>query len=328
MLVTTSCVLVTVLVTVRHSRLCVDGVLFVSCVVVSAACIVAFACLLAVAVTASGAPHRAAVHHDQHIGRGHCHIPALAAHPHGVANSGPVHGAAMHAASQSLLPGSAAAAADVQAGAAPAAVLKQYNRMAKQQLQEGLQLVDLSEQSVSLQATLSINSANQQAASSHTSPSPQSGAATTAEASVQQPGCCNQDASSSEEPQQLQQQQQDEGAADAYVLEELLQRHVHDSLDLMKVTALGVYNTLNIWQMAQYFIACWPYFTNPLPLVELLPFLVPDDSQPLAINASISEDAAKAAALAEEVGYLSAHSFMQRRQEGLEAQLHWALQLP
>lgn len=90
--------------------------------------------------------------------------------------------------------------------------------------------------------------------------------------------------------------------------------------------ALWVLNTLSPWQTVTYFIACWPYHAHVLNLVELSPFLTPDDSPQLQINASICDAAARAAALADEMGYTGAQAFMEHRCQALEAQLQWLMQ--
>lgn len=183
---------------------------------------------------------------------------------------------------------------------------KQYDRMALQQQQAGIHLVGLSQGSFGLQAALSAVG------------SPGTGALVGSSSRDALP-----DIKAADPYGEL------EGVAggdESLSLEQLLQVHVRDRLDMMKLVALWCMNTLTHWQVAQFFVACWPYHGYLPALVELSPFLTPDDSQTVQINATACEDAAKAAALAEELGYLGAHGFMQRRHEGLEAMLQWALQ--
>jgi len=87
-----------------------------------------------------------------------------------------------------------------------------------------------------------------------------------------------------------------------------------------------VLNTLSPWQVAQYHVACWPYFAYIIPLLELSPFLTPDDSPSLHINAELCPDAAQAAVLADELGYTRPQAFMKQRLAALEQQLEWTLQ--
>lgn len=92
-----------------------------------------------------------------------------------------------------------------------------------------------------------------------------------------------------------------------------------------QMVSIWVLNTLSPWQAGQYTLACWPYYSYLLPLVELSPWLTPDDSELPRINPDVCEEAAEAAALAEELGYLSAHGFMQQRCAALEKELQWSL---
>lgn len=93
-----------------------------------------------------------------------------------------------------------------------------------------------------------------------------------------------------------------------------------------QVVGVWALSQLTHMQMAELLIACWPYFAYLPALVELSPFLTPDDSPQVTINASVSETAAAAAALADEVGYTGAGAFMRKRGDAMEAQLQFVLQ--
>jgi hypothetical protein len=72
-------------------------------------------------------------------------------------------------------------------------------------------------------------------------------------------------------------------------------------------------------------VAYYPFFANPLALLELAPILQPCDEPLVQINAAGCEAAAQAAALADELGYSGANAYMQRRVAALEGQLQWVL---
>lgn len=72
-------------------------------------------------------------------------------------------------------------------------------------------------------------------------------------------------------------------------------------------------------------MACWPHWGYIIPLLELSPFLTPDDSPSLHINADLCPEAAEAAALADELGYTRPQAFMKQRLAALEQQLEWTL---
>lgn len=61
-------------------------------------------------------------------------------------------------------------------------------------------------------------------------------------------------------------------------------------------------------------------------LVELAPMLTPDDAPPLQINAAVSREAAAAAALGAELGYVGTQQSMQQRHDAMDVHLAWILQ--
>ena len=85
--------------------------------------------------------------------------------------------------------------------------------------------------------------------------------------------------------------------------------------------SLWALNTLSIWQTTELIVASWPYQGFIPMLVELSPFLVPNDAPLLSINPDVCPEAAQAAALAEQLGYTGASGFVQQRCTALEHQL-------
>jgi len=95
-----------------------------------------------------------------------------------------------------------------------------------------------------------------------------------------------------------------------------------------QVVSVWALSTLSPWQVGQFMVACWPYYPWSAALVDLSPFLTPCDTRPVSIKADVCDAAAQAAALAAELGYMDAHTYMEQRGSILEAQLEWVLQHP
>jgi hypothetical protein len=92
-----------------------------------------------------------------------------------------------------------------------------------------------------------------------------------------------------------------------------------------QVQANWVVNVLTPWQHGLYAAGCWPFQSSMGALVELAPILTPDDSPPLQINDAACPEAAAAAALAAELGYVGPQQAMQQRYDAMDAHLVWIL---
>ena len=220
-------------------------------------------------------------------------------------------------------------------------LLQQYNRMTRQQHSAGQQLVSLSEHSLNLQARLSISTLGG-SAQEHKVQAAAAGAeagsssCTHAQANdLRKSMHMNMDSSPDlpaadrHSPCNRFATQHQQDAAAAHLeegLDALLAQHVSSRLGMIRLMQVWVMCTLTPWQMGEMVTASWPYHAFSCVLVELSPYLVPDDTPRLTINAECCEEAAQAAALADELGFTSAHHFVQQRCQALEAQLQWALQ--
>lgn len=219
-------------------------------------------------------------------------------------------------------------------------MLKQYNRLSRQQHEAGRQLLGLSEQSCSVLSAA--------ASTAQHSGSQGSGSSSIAAGKANQGQCDggggdgrqdsdgsdggvspaghHQAAAAAAARHQEVQLLDEEGDSSALALEKQLQRHLSNRQDMFRLVALWVVCTLTPWQMGEWVVACYPYKVVMLALVEVSAFLTPDDTPQAYINACACEEAAQAAALAEELGYCGADGFMQRRKAALQSQLQWVLQ--
>ena len=92
-----------------------------------------------------------------------------------------------------------------------------------------------------------------------------------------------------------------------------------------QVQANWVVNVLTPWQHGIYAAGCWPFQASMGAVVDLAPILTPDDSPRLQINGAVCPEAAAAAALAAELGYVGPQQAMQQRYDAMDAHLAWIL---
>lgn len=217
-------------------------------------------------------------------------------------------------------------------------ILKQYNRMARQLHDSGMELVDQSAHSFSLQAETATLAASDQGAGASASAlgaGATTGSAPASEfdaagpssrallaAELQESRQCS--AAAAQAAAEPQQQGEDSSCGNAG-LEKLLQQHMSSTLNMHRMVSHWVINTLTPWQQAGFLVACYPYQPYMQVLAEVSPVLTPDDTPPVLIDAGCCEEAAQAAELADELGFTGAHAYMERRCAALAAQVEWAL---
>lgn len=191
-------------------------------------------------------------------------------------------------------------------------ILKQYNRMTRQRAQAGRQLVDLSADSLTLQAQASLGrdaggtSCARPDGGNAAAGCGSSGQPAAAQCGTQQqiPPAGGSPGPSQPESQDSQEAEDDSGEQAA--LEKLLQQHMSSTLNMHLLVAFWTVTTLSPFQCGMFMVACYPYYPYVQALIEVSPFLQPHEEPPLLVDASACSQAARAAELAEQLGYGSA----------------------
>lgn len=213
-------------------------------------------------------------------------------------------------------------------------ILKQYNRMTRQRAQAGQQLVDLSADSLNLQAQASLGrDAGRTSCARPDGGQPGNAAAgcgSSGQPAAAQCGTQQQSPPAGGSPGPSQPESQDsQGAEDdsgeQAALEKLLQQHMSSTLNMHLLVATWTMTTLSPHQCGQFMVACYQYYAYVQALIEVSPFLQPHEGPPVLVDASACSQAARAAELAEQLGYGGAHAYMERRCSLLGRQVESAI---